>query len=237
MEQPIPTPPKDQEQREIFARVWQRVMAGREAACPLPWGPDPEAQAAPEEQAPPEAPRPDQPDRPGPAPEAAASQPEGEAQPALPVPRAPGRPRSDFPQPAGVLGPGCEESVPLLQSLIRRELADGREYQTLARRAGGQPGRVLAALAGEKKRRAKALSAACFLITGARYWPEGTPCPPVTSYLGTLRRRFHREQEAMAAYLAGAEATEDPCLRALFQDHAQGSWDQACRLRALVEMY
>lgn len=231
MEQPIPTPPKDQEQREIFARVWQRVMAGREAACPLPWGPAPEAQAAPEEQAAPEAPQPD------PAPEAAAPQPEGEAQPALPVPRAPGRPRSDFPQPAGVLGPGCEESVPLLQSLIRRELADGREYQTLARRAGGQPGRVLAALAGEKKRRAKALSAACFLITGARYWPEGTPCPPVTSYLGTLRRRFHREQEAMAAYLAGAEATEDPCLRALFQDHAQGSWDQACRLRALVEMY
>ena len=229
MEQPIPTPSKEQEQREIFARVWQRVMADRPAACPLPW----EAAAQPEAAAPsaPETDRPPEPaSQPSPAPAPEDPRP-------LPAPRASGRPRSDFPQDAGVLGPGSAESVPLLQSLIRRELADSREYQTLARRAGGQPARLLTALAGEKKRRAKALSAACFLITGARYWPEGTPCPPVTSYLGTLRRRFHREQEAMAAYLAGAEATEDPCLRALFQDHAQGSWDQACRLRALVEMY
>ena len=55
------------------------------------------------------------------------------------------------------------------------------------------------------------------------------------SYLGALRRRFGQEQAAMAAYLAGAEATEDPCLRQLFWDHAQENWDQACRVRALVE--
>ena len=34
-----------------------------------------------------------------------------------------------------------------LQELIRRELADCREYQTLSRRAGGGPARVLAGLA------------------------------------------------------------------------------------------
>ena len=136
---------------------------------------------------------------------------------------------------AGVLGPGCLECAPLLQSLIRRELADGREYQTLARRASGAPARVLAALAGEKKRRARKVSAAYFLIAGVRYWPEAAPCPPMPSYLGALRRRFGQEQAAMAAYLAGAEATEDPCLRQLFWDHAQENWDQACRVRALVE--
>ena len=222
--------PSEQEKQAIFARVWKRVMAGQEAACPLTWGRI-------------QRPRPPRRNRrPGgpparPRPGGRRPQPEGEAQPVLPAPRSPGRPRSDFPQPAGVLGPGCLECAPLLQSLIRRELADGREYQTLARRASGAPARVLAALAGEKKRRARKVSAAYFLIAGVRYWPEAAPCPPMPSYLGALRRRFGQEQAAMAAYLAGAEATEDPCLRQLFWDHAQENWDQACRLRALVEMY
>ena len=79
------------------------------------------------------------------------------------------------------------------------------------------------------------IDAAYFLIAGVRYWPEAAPCPPMPSYLGALRRRFGQEQAAMAAYLAGAEATEDPCLRQLFWDHAQENWDQACRVRALVE--
>ena len=103
------------------------------------------------------------------------------------------------------------------------------------RRMSDDLARVLAALAGEKKRRARKVSAAYFLIAGVRYWPEAAPCPPMPSYLGALRRRFGQEQAAMAAYLAGAEATEDPCLRQLFWDHAQENWDQACRVRALVE--
>ena len=119
--------------------------------------------------------------------------------------------------------------------MIRRELADCREYQTLSRRAGGGPARVLAGLAGEKKRRAKRLSAAYFLISGVRYWPEGEKCPPVTSYLGTLRRRFAQEQATMAAYLTGTETTTDPCLQQLFWEHAREAWDQACKIRTLVE--
>ncbi len=39
----------------------------------------------------------------------------------------------------GVLGPQCLDCAPLLQELIRRELADCREYQTLSRRAGAAP--------------------------------------------------------------------------------------------------
>ena len=147
--------PSEQEKQAIFARVWKRVMAGQEAACPLTWtDPVPQAETAAD---------------PAPAP---ADPGEGAGQPALPVACPAPQPRGDFPQAetAGVLGPGCLECAPLLQSLIRRELADGREYQTLARRASGAPARVLAALAGEKKRRARKVSAAYFLIAGVRYY-------------------------------------------------------------------
>ena len=71
----------------------------------------------------------------------------------------------------GVLGPGSLDSAPVLQTLLRRELADAREYQQLSRRASGPPARMLAALSGEKKHRAKRLAAAYFLISGVRYWP------------------------------------------------------------------
>ena len=36
--------PSEQEKQAIFARVWKRVMAGQEAACPLTWT-DPVPQA------------------------------------------------------------------------------------------------------------------------------------------------------------------------------------------------
>lgn len=200
------------EKKEIFARVWKRVMGEQTQGCPIAWE-DPEAAQVPEE---------------------AGACPQGAA---LPAPQRPHGPRGDFPQGEGaeVLGPGCLDCAPLLQELIRRELTDCREYQSLSRRAGGQAARVLAGLAGEKKRRAKRLSAAYFLISGVRYWPENGKCPPVTSYLGTLRRRFAQEQAAMAAYLAGAEGTTDPCLQALFWELARENWDQACRIRLLVE--
>ena len=136
----------------------------------------------------------------------------------------------------GVLGPGSLDSAPVLQTLLRRELADAREYQQLSRRASGPPARMLAALSGEKKHRAKRLAAAYFLISGVRYWPEGEKCPPMPSYLGTLRRRFAQEQTTMAAYLTGIETTDDPCLRQLLYELAQGAWDHACKVRELVEM-
>ena len=56
------------------------------------------------------------------------------------------------------------------------------------------------------------------------------------SYLGTLRRRFAQEQTTMAAYLTGIETTDDPCLRQLFYELAQGAWDHAWKVRELVEM-
>lgn len=209
---------RGEDQKAVFARVWKRVMEDRAEASPVAWE-DPQGQPPAEGTQ---------------GEEAQGTEETGEA-PVLPA-RAARGPRGDFPQEeGGVLGPSCLDCAPLLQELLRRELADCREYQILARRAGGSPARVLAGLAGEKKRRAKRLSAAYFLISGVRYWPENEKCPPVTSYLGTLRRRFAQEQATMAAYLAGAEGTTDPCLRQLFLELAEESWDQACKIRLLVE--
>ena len=94
---------------------------------------------------------------------------------------------------------------------------------------------ALQAIAREERQHAKALAAAHFLITGAWYWPDVGSAPGQRSYLGFLRLRFQAEQEGMAAYLAAAEGTADPCLARTFLTHAQEEWDHACRIRALVE--
>ena len=145
------------------------------------------------------------------------------------------RRQSDFPAGAVFLGEGSLDMAPLLQEMIRRELMDMREYQTLARRTGGSQARVFQALAQEERTHARRLSAACFLISGVRYWPEGGKASPPATYLGALRHRFGEEQAGMASYLAGAEATTDPCLRQLFLELAREEWDHACRIRVLVE--
>ena len=175
MEGAMPNTPLDREEdkKEIFARVWKRVMGDHTDACPITWeetGGD-QAQTTTEQQQ-------------TLVTEEAAQTEEKTVLPAPHVPRGGQRLHSDFPRDdaQGVLGPQCLDCAPLLQELIRRELADCREYQTLSRRAGGGPARVLAGLAGEKKRRAKRLSAAYFLISGVRYWPEGEKCPPMPPY-------------------------------------------------------
>ena len=153
MEGAMPNTPLDREEdkKEIFARVWKRVMGDHTDACPITWeetGGD-QAQTTTEQQQ-------------TLVTEEAAQTEEKTVLPAPHVPRGGQRLHSDFPRDdaQGVLGPQCLDCAPLLQELIRRELADCREYQTLSRRAGGGPARVLAGLAGEKKRRAKRLTAA-----------------------------------------------------------------------------
>lgn len=210
---------QEAERKELFDRVWKRVMGDNRESCPITWEESPTPAATPQTEG--EAPETSNALVPAPA----------------PSPEDRDRPRSDFPrgEAMGMLGAGCMDCVPLLQELIGRELADWRGYQALARRTAGAPARTIAAMAGGKKRRAKRLSAACFLISGVKYWPEKGRTPAIPSYLGELRQRFMREQETMAAYLAGAESTTDPCLRQLFWDHARENWDHACQIRTLVE--
>jgi len=198
----------------VFARVWQRVMEGREDGG-LPARGSMQSEETLEQR---------------------REEENTAILPAEPMEKHTGRALSDFPSgPAVFLGEDSRESIPLLQEMIRHELRDWKEYQMLARRVGGAQARVFQGLANEEKRHAKALSAACFLISGVRYWPEGEGCTPPASYLGALRRRFGMEQEGMTGYLTAAEGTADPCLKQLFLDCAREEWDHACRIRSMVE--
>lgn len=198
---------RDLDRAAVIERVWKRVMEGREEASPL---------ALKEET----------------APQGSLQTEEGDLG-ILPAPMP--RRQSDFPTGAVFLGEGSLDGAPFLQEMIRRELTDMREYQALAKRTGGAQARVFQAMAQEEKTHAKRLSAAYFLISGVRYWPEGGKATPPMSYLGTLRHRFGEEQRAMTDYLAGAEAISDPCLRQLFLELAREAWDHACKIRSLVE--
>ena len=135
----------EEDKNAVFARVWRRVMGDQPMACPIVW----DTGGASPTQAP-EAPE-------GAEPSEEATQEAGTKACALPAPPPGCRPAGDFPREdtMGVLGPGSLDSAPVLQTLLRRELADAREYQQLSRRASGPPARMLAALSGEKKHRMK----------------------------------------------------------------------------------
>ena len=205
---------KQAEDQAVFARVWKRVMAGEAAEGPISLAPRDETEDG------------------DPTPEAPAEA--GALIPAGPA-AVQDAPQGDFPKESGVLGEACRESLPLLQELTRRALRDWRVYQMLARRAGGGAGRSLGSLANQAHQNSKALTAAGFLISGVRYWPEDHTPPQLGSYLGALRQQFIREQETMTACLTGAEATADPCLGQMLWEQARSAWDRACRLRGLVE--
>lgn len=143
----------------------------------------------------------------------------------------------DFPTKDDVpcLGSGGEADREKLQEMIRWELTAWRHYQELVRR-GGQGGRTLAALAEGCHRRAKRLSAALFLISGVRFWPAGqTAVPMPRSYFAALREHFLAEQNRGQAYRAAAEESRDHCLQMLYLDLTDSCVDHACRIRTLLE--
>lgn len=196
------------ERDAVFQRVWKRVMEGREETSPV---------ALTQEET---------------EPRGSLQSETGEME-ILPAPKP--QTQSDFPAGVVFLGESSLDLAPLLQEMIRHELEDLRAYQALAKRTGGPQARVFQALANQERDHAKRLSAAYFLIAGVRYWPEVGKGTAPASYLGTLRHRFGEEQRGMMAYLAGAEATEDPCLRQLFLEIAREEWEHACKIRSLVE--
>lgn len=133
------------------------------------------------------------------------------------------------------LGSGGEADRERMQEFITQELAHWRSYQMLARRAG-QGGRMLAAMASGSRKRAKRLSAALFLISGIRFWPSEPPTMPLhRSYFGALRELFHAEQNRSGAYRAAAEECQDQCLCVLYLDLADESMEHASRIRTLLE--
>lgn len=56
-----------------------------------------------------------------------------------------------------------------------------------------------------------------------------------STFLGTLRARFLAEQRGEAAYRAAAEGCQDPCLRALYLELAQEEQGHSLALRSILE--
>lgn len=251
MEEIIPCSLKDQ---EVFQRVWQRVMAGRdESGSPLKTLPadlqgdlscecleallrqeNGDVPPACERQSAREAPIQDTS-----APEAPAEEPPAQEQPpaqgeALPSADSPHR-DSDLPQ-------LWEEPQPVddRTARLRRQVMEALEgwqfYRHLARKARAADARVLNGMAGELHRHARKLSAAYFLLTGLRYWPsELLATPAIPSYWGALRTRHQAEQRQETAYRTAADDWDDSDLLELYGE-LTGACQRRCRqLRTLLE--
>ena len=258
MEKIIPCSLKDQ---EVFQRVWQRVMAGREdCGCPIeaiPPGMEGDVscqrleelmqlnagrpaesgstpEAAPTQEAPVPQPEPMPPSEEPPAPEPQeVEQPPAEAEP-MPQPEGPHR-GSDLPR-------LWEEPQPVddRTARLRRQVMEALEgwqfYRHLARRARGTDARALNSLAGELHSHARKLSAAYFLLTGLRYWPtEMLGAPAIPSYWGALRTRHQAEQRQETAFRLAADDWEDPDMLEMYGELADACQQRCRRLRALLE--
>lgn len=143
---------------------------------------------------------------------------------ALPAVRDEGgdRPETDGPNAAG---PCLEESARRhtgqLQQQVKQALEGWQLYRQLARKSGGGAcGKLLTELAGAEQRMARRLAAVCFLISGVRFWPGQTAAPAVGSYFGAIRAAFRREQQREQGFLLAAADTEDEMLRELYQELA-----------------
>ena len=198
--------------RDIFLRVWRRVAPEDRPDCPITVEQDAQpAQTAVDNN----------------AVESAASR-----------QISPDSAGDDFPTADDVpcLGSAAAHDRERLQEFIDRELTLWRSYQALARRVNGPGGRVVSSLAGDVRKRAKRLSAALFLISGVRFWPqEQRMAPAPRSYLGALREHFLTEQNLACAYRAAAEDCRDACLRALYLELAAECGENAGRIRGLLE--
>ena len=123
-----------------------------------------------------------------------------------------------------------------MQAFICDEVTDWKLYLALARLADPSGAAVLADIAADKHRHAKRLSAAYFLVSGVRFRPQRMSAPYIDSYPGMLRRRFFSEQQAEAAYLTAADQTRDPCLRELYLELANDNARHSLMIRSILEM-
>ena len=192
--------------REVFERVWRRVMPEERGDCPF---------TLTEQEEPAESTLP------------ALAVP---ASPQVATLR-----QADEGADIACLGPASAAYGTALQGYIDDELADWRRYQALARRTPGGGGRMLAAVAADERRHAKKLSTAYFLISGVRYWPEVRAVQPAAPLHAALRERFWEEQRGAAAYQAAAEETSDPCLKELFSELAAEEEAHVWTIRSVLE--
>lgn len=198
--------------RDVFDRVWRRVMRTGGAESPI--------EVIPREEYIPPAPLP------------VRAEVRIADQPPVPVPV----PRQAEMSAVRCLGPSSAGHGEELQRFIETELTDAKTYAELARRTRGQAARTFTTMAADEKRHAKRLSTAYFLISGVRYFPAERVAPQLEgAYLSTLRNRFLKEQQGEGAYRAAAEGTQDPCLRELYLEIAGDENSHGWLLRGLLE--
>lgn len=133
------------------------------------------------------------------------------------------------------LGSGGEADRERMQEFITQELAHWRSYQMLARRAGQGGRMLAAMASGSRKRAKRLSAALFLISGIRFWPSEPPMVPLHRSYFGALRELFHAEQNRSGAYRAAAEECQDQCLCALYLDLADESMEHACRIRTLLE--
>ena len=134
------------------------------------------------------------------------------------------------------MGTAALESLEVLQSFIREELADRRTYLFLARRAPtAEVRQVFRAIASDEGRHARRLLAAVYLITGERYCPA-ICYPPLRcdGYCAALRERYHEEVCGGFNYRRASQETLDPCLQQLLLAFSQDEYRHANAMLCLL---
>ncbi len=206
----------DQEQ---FERIWRRVMPEPRPDCPFTLYSEEPHRLMPADDGPV-------------GPQDVCWKP-----PAMELSLAPMVPMRANPVENDVLCLGAASAVhgELLQDFIADELTDSATYRNMSRRVSGQTAGVLGRIAEDERRHAKRLSAAYFLISGVRFWPDKLPAVPMSTFMGGVRQRFIAEQKGELAYRTAAAHTGDPYLRELFLALAGEEASHAWLLRDMLE--
>ncbi len=132
----------------------------------------------------------------------------------------------------GEASEGDSRRLEELMSMARRGMLAGR---SLSCRAGGRCGRVLNTLTEDHRLALRRLSAAYFLIMGKRFRPCCPPPELPASLSLALREQFMWEQRWEHCNRQAAEQTQDPCLKALYEELAQEGALHAGTIRSLLE--
>ena len=133
-----------------------------------------------------------------------------------------------------------ESYLPLLTAaevVIAREIGSGVVPMDAGERAWRERhGRLLRQLAGEEGSHARRLMGVYYLVTGCCYQPrlqggrvERLPWREV------LRTRYHAETCGGLRYAQAAEATEDVCLREIWEELSAAEYRHARQLLSLLE--
>ena len=127
------------------------------------------------------------------------------------------------------MGTAARESLEVLEGFIQEELAGCRCCQSLSCKVkNANAAKLLRRIAAEKRRAARDLCAAYFLITGTQYAPAITIERKCWENLAqALRSCYHQEACAGFNYRRAADETQDTCLQKLLSRLAAQSYRRA----------